>query len=209
MKKFWIPIAGIFLAAVIALPASAHVVVKPASVGVGERTNFAVSVPTEEDVPTTQVRLVIPEGLRSVRPNVKPGWNIEIKRTGEGEAARVSEIIWSGGQIPAEQRDEFVFSAQAPAAEAKLAWKAYQTYAGGKVVAWDQDPQVVDEYEKNNPAQEGQEEDPDAPRPFSVTTVVDDLAESEQPISLTAGMSGLALVVSVVALAAAMKRKSL
>jgi len=132
-------------------PAFAHVSVKPGEVGVGERMNFVVSVPTEEEDPTVQVRLVIPEGLQSVTPFVKQGWNIELKKTGEGEEAKVTEIIWSEGSIPAERRDEFLFSAQAPAEETSLIWKAYQTYGDGDVVAWENSPEVVQEYTKNNP----------------------------------------------------------
>jgi hypothetical protein len=49
----------------------------------------------------------------------------------------VKELIWMNGSIPVGQRDDFVFSAQAPADESTLVWKAYQTYADGTVVAWD------------------------------------------------------------------------
>lgn len=156
--------------------ASAHVVVKPGEVGVGAYTNFIVSVPTEEDVPTVQVRLVIPEGLKSVRPNVKPGWSIELKKVTNGDIERVSEIIWSGGSIPADQRDEFVFSAQTPAEESTLIWKAYQTYGDGDIVAWENSKDVIDAFEKNNPQKEGEEDNHDAPRPYSETKVVNDLA---------------------------------
>jgi uncharacterized protein YcnI len=156
---------------------SAHVVVKPNQVGVGERTNFVVTVPTEEDIPTTQVRLVIPDGVQSVRPNVKSGWKIELKKSGKDEEVKVTEIIWSGGNIPAEQRDEFVFSAQAPAQEGNVVWKAYQTYGDGTVVAWDIDPKAVEDYSKNNNTADT-EDDHDAPRPYSQTKVVNDLAAS-------------------------------
>jgi len=165
-------IAGLFLTVT---PALAHVSVKPGEVGVGERINFSVSVPTEEEDPTIQVRLVLPEGLQSITPFVKPGWNIELKKTGEGDEAKVIEIIWSGGSIPAEQKDEFVFSAQAPAEETSLIWKAYQTYGDGDIVAWENSPDVVQEYTKNNPPQEGQEDDHNAPRPYSETKVINDL----------------------------------
>lgn len=155
--------------------ASAHVVVSPSQIGVGQRSNFTISVPTEESTPTVAVRLVIPDGVKSVRPNVKPGWNIEIKKSGEGESAKITEVIWTGGRIPAEQRDEFTFSAQAPASEGSIDWKAYQTYGDGMVVAWENSPQVVADYAKNNPPKEGVH-DESAPKPFSVTKVVNDLS---------------------------------
>jgi len=173
---FLMIVAFVFFAS--AIPASAHVSVKPNQVGAAERVNFVVGVPTEEEDPTVQVRLVIPEGLQSVTPFVKPGWNIELKKTGEGEEAKVTEIIWSGGSIPAERRDEFVFSAQAPADETSLVWKAYQTYGDGDVVAWENDPKVVAEYTKKNPPKEGAEDDHNAPRPYSETKVINDLKAS-------------------------------
>lgn len=181
--------------------AFAHVTVKPGDVGVGARTNFVVSVPTEGDAPTTQVRLLIPESLKSVRPNVKPGWNIQLVKSGEGEDARVSEIVWSEGSIPAEQRDEFVFNAQAPANETTLQWKAYQTYANGEVVAWDQDPAVVEEYTKKNPPVEGMH-DENAPNPFSVTKVVNDLTTESIDMQMPSSDNSVPLLVSVIALAA-------
>ena len=161
----------------------AHASVKPNQVGAAERINFTLAVPTEEEDPTVQVRLVLPEGLQSVSPLVKPGWNIQLKKTGEGEEAKVTEIIWSGGSIPAEQRDEFVFSAQAPAEETTLVWKAYQTYGDGDIVAWENDPKVVQEYTKNNPPKEGQEDDHNAPRPWSTTQVINDLKASPSPVA--------------------------
>lgn len=177
-----VAIAGLFLSVT---PALAHVSVKPGEVGVGERLNFVVSVPTEEADPTTMVRLVVPEGVTSVRPNAKVGWNIQIKKTGEGEEARVSEIIWSGGRIPAEQRDEFVFSAMAPAEATTIVWKAYQTYGDGDVVAWENSPEVIAEYTKNNPPKEGGMggDDHNAPRPYSTTKVVNDLKATPAPVS--------------------------
>ncbi len=198
-------------------PASAHVTVKPGQVGVGERLNFVVSVPTEEGVPTVQVRIVIPEGVTSVRPNAKSGWNIQLKKTGEGNEARITEIIWSGGKIPAELRDEFVFSAQAPAESTTLIWKAYQTYADGDVVAWENSPEVVAEYIKNNPPMEhvdGMEmsDDHSAPRPYSTTKVVNDLAATPAPKSTNGGKGSMlavvALVVSVTSLVWQFARKS-
>jgi uncharacterized protein YcnI len=102
--------------------------------------NFTIGVPVEKQVPSTAIRLVLPENLKYVTPNVKPGWNIEIKKHGEGESAKVTELIWSGGLIPAGQRDDFVFSAQVPPQTTTLQWKAYQTYQDGSVVAWEADP---------------------------------------------------------------------
>lgn len=200
------------------MTASAHVVVKPAEVGIGQRLNFAVSVPTEEDNPTISVRLVIPEGLQSVRPNVKPGWNIKLTKTGEGEGSKITEIVWTGGAIPADQRDEFVFSAQAPSKETTLVWKAYQTYSDGDVVAWENDSKTVEEFTKNNPVKEG-EDNHNAPRPYSETKVINDLKALTKPETATEVkiedggnlplvLSILAIVTSGFALAISLRKRA-
>ena len=183
IKKIIVSCGTVVLLLLVVPTVSAHVTVKPSEIGIGTRSNFVVSVPTEETTPTVQLRLLIPEGVQSVRPNVKPGWRIQLVKSSTEEGATVTEIIWSGGSIPAEQRDEFVFSAQAPAEETQLAWKAYQTYGDGDVVAWDSDPKVVEDYAKNNPTEEGEDDDHDAPKPYSQTKVFDDLSEDKIPVT--------------------------
>ncbi len=148
--------------------ASAHVVVKPTAVGVGAYQTFTMGVPVEKDMATTGVKLVIPDGLKSVTPNVKPGWTIEVKKEGEGDNAKVTEIDWIGGTIPAGQRDDFVFSAQAPSKEGEVHWKAYQTYSDGSIVNWD-----------NDPTKEHGDDD-SAGGPYSATKVVNDLIDSSK-----------------------------
>ncbi len=129
---------------VLAVPsvALAHVVVRPTEVETAARQVFTVGVPNESKsgAQIVNVRLVIPDGLESTRPNSKPGWNIEVVKSGEGESARVSEIIWSGGSVPTDQRDEFLFQSKAPVKTGELQWKSYETYSDGTVVAWEDKP---------------------------------------------------------------------
>jgi uncharacterized protein YcnI len=155
-------LASVFLSS--ANLAFAHVVVKPSEVGAAAFQTFSVGVPVEKDNPTVSLRLVIPEGLKYVSPNVKPGWKIDIKKSGAGEDAAVTEITWTGGEIPPGQRDDFVFSAQAPAHQTSLIWKAYQTYNDGEVIAWDQKP--------------SDKKDDKSVTPYSTTKVVNDLNTS-------------------------------
>lgn len=161
---------------------SAHVVVQPSTVNVAQRLNFVVGVPTEKDVPTTSVRLVLPEDLESVRPLVKPGWRVEIKKNEEGKPI---EIIWSGGQIPADMKDEFVVSAKAPSTEAELHWKAYQTYSDGSVVSWELSPDV---------------EEREGFGPYSTTKVIDDLDSAPQTVHVPQSSGNAATGIALVAL---------
>ena len=166
--------------------ASAHVKVSPATAGVAAYQEFTVSVPVERDIPTTGIRLVIPSGLEYVTPNMKPGWTITTKKDGDV----VSEITWSKGQIIPGLRDTFVFSAKTPATQGSLMWKAYQTYQDGTVVAWDADPNGIEES--------------DTKGPYSVTAIEDDLTQSDGGSSK--GMSVAALALATISLVLAGKR---
>ena len=173
------------LALIVAGTASAHVTVRPDSVGVGKFQTFNISVPTEQDQPTVGLRLVVPGGLEHVSPTVKPGWSarlVEEEAEGEGTESGehsdemvVKEIVWSGGSIPAHFRDDFTFSARVPANETVLVWKAYQTYKDGSVVAWELTP------DQAQPKNEAGESDFSEFGPASQTKVVDDLKQQATP----------------------------
>lgn len=62
----------------------------------------------------------IPEGVIAVKPMPKPGWTLQTKKGkyeksyqlyGQAVADGVKEIDWSGGNLPDEFYDEFVFRA--------------------------------------------------------------------------------------------------
>ncbi len=160
----------------------AHVSVKPSQVNIGAFQTFTTGVPNEKDMPTVGLRLVIPDNLEHVSPNVKPGWTVSVKTTGEGEEAKVTEISWTGGSIPAGQRDDFLFSAKAPSEAGNIAWKAYQMYQDGTVVAWDQDPNAP-----KASVTHGNEEV--SSTPYSVTKVVNDLTASSAPVVVESDQS--------------------
>ncbi len=196
-------------------PVFAHAVVKPSQAGIGSFTDFSLGVPSEKDVATTSVKLMIPEGLNFVSPIVKPGWKIEVKSApdpskldDDGNPAKVvSEIGWTGGSIPAGQKDFFMFSAQVPAKETELVWRVIQTYADGSTVTWNlgpNDPQPKDSVGKSDFSKSG---------PYSKTIVVNDLksaqpsgqamvvsAASSSQSNLPLVLSGLAVLLSVIAL---------
>jgi uncharacterized protein YcnI len=177
----------------------AHVVVKPSQVAPGAFQTFTIGVPVEKDNATTGVRLVIPAGLKHVTPNVKPGWRINLIKSGEGEEATVNEIEWAGGSIPPGHRDEFLFSAQAPAEAGELQWRAYQTYQDGSVVGWDQDPA----------AQEGSN-DFSRVGPYSRTQISETgagTALSSHRDKKSFDVSVVALLVAIAALAMSLRKK--
>ena len=215
MKKIFFSLV-IVIAATLALPsfAFAHVVVKPNQAGVGAFTDFTVGVPVERDMPTVSLRLVMPEDLNFVTPLVKPGWKVDVKKKavtdssgkpimsedGDEPVEVVSEIIWSGGEIPPGFKDTFTFSAQTPTKETTLQWKAYQTYKDKSVVSWEAsaDSQPKDAEGKPDFSKVG---------PYSETKVIDDLSSTDQDQSTTQksdrNLIYVSLVLSLVALAAA------
>ena len=154
-------LVSVFLSAT----AAAHVVVQPAEVQTAKFQTFTVGVPNERDSAVTKLELKVPGGLQFVSPTVHTGWEINTVKSGSGEEAVVTDIMWSGGSIPSGQRDEFTFSAKVPAKAAELQWKAYQTYEDGMVVSWDQKPSSAES-----------DDDSATKGPYSVTDVVAELA---------------------------------
>ncbi len=199
MRKLLASVLTVFSVMVIPAVVSAHVAVKPSEVGVGEFQTYTMSVPNEKEIAVTSLRVVVPTGVKEVSPTVKPGWEVTTKKSGDV----ITEIDWNGGTVPAGMRDDFTFSAQAPAKSTTLAWKAYQTYEDGTTVAWDQKPSST----------KGDDESGSS-GPYSTTSVVNDLDKTESTTQMSehgssdAGaylISGAALVLAVIALFA--KRK--
>lgn len=73
---------------------------------------------------TVQVRVRVPSGTLSVRPQPKAGWKLDVTRSklaqpvdaGHGRLVHevVSEVRWSGGRLPDEQFDEFALLMRLP-----------------------------------------------------------------------------------------------
>ncbi len=179
-------LASLGIALIMPSIAFAHVVVTPGQAGVGEELIFNVSVPNEQQTAVTNVRLLIPSGVTNVTPTVKNGWTITTTTNGDAKAPEVTAISWSDGTVPVGQRDDFSFSAQVPASAGDVDWKAYQTYADGTVVHWDQKPAGSDDSTGNA-------------GPYSVTHVTNDLTA---PVAKTASSSSgnTALIISLVAI---------
>jgi uncharacterized protein YcnI len=68
--------------------------------------------------PTLRVRIRIPDGFVGVKPMPKPGWTLETVLAPYGKTYEaphatltegVREISWSGGRLPGDWYDEFVF----------------------------------------------------------------------------------------------------
>src|SRR5918999_1685125 len=135
MKRLSFVVGGILgVGAMLAVsaPAWAHVVVSPEVVTAGDYETLTVSVPTEKEIPTTKIRVVVPEGflLSGVQP--VPGW----EHTFEEDGGVVRAVTFTGGEIRPREFQQFLLQAQAPEEPGEYPWKAIQTYEDGSVVEW-------------------------------------------------------------------------
>jgi len=180
--------------AVVALPAAAfaHVVVTPKEASPAQRLVFNVSVPNEKAVAVTNLKVLVPDEVTSVIPTSKDGWTITTTKNTDSE---VTSITWAG-TIPAGERQDFSFSAQAPATPTEIAWKAYQTYADGSIVHWDQAPTSDHESEDAGP--------------YSITKVassVSDAKNGEQGSSEVWGAYAIAVLALAISVGVFMRKK--
>ena len=100
--------------------ASAHITLESQQTPVGSSYKAVLRVPHGcKGSATVAVRVRIPEGYLDVKPVPKPGWKLDVvkskypksmslrdSKVGEG----VTEVDWSGGNLPDAYYDEFVLT---------------------------------------------------------------------------------------------------
>ena len=103
-------------------PAFAHVTLEQKDAASGTSYKAVLKVPHGcGDAATTGIKVSIPEGVISVKPQPKPGWTVSTE-TGpykqsyevmHGPAVKegVTSVSWTGGSLPNANYDEFVFVA--------------------------------------------------------------------------------------------------
>jgi uncharacterized protein YcnI len=110
----------------------AHVVVTPEEVAAEDYETITVTVPTEKDIPTTGVKVEVPDGFTVSGVQPVPGWDYEFQEAG----GVITSVTWSGGEIGPREFQQFLLSAQAPEEPGEYPWRAFQTYEDGSVVEW-------------------------------------------------------------------------
>ena len=154
MKQIRLVVLAALVAVVVALaalPAGAHVSVKPSSAPKGGFEVLSFNVPNEaSDANTVKLEVLLPTKypIAFVSTQPMPGWTVEVEKktlakpvkTDDGEVTEaVSTITWTatdGGLNPGEF-DLFTISAgPLPTKPNKLAFKTIQTYSNGDVVNW-------------------------------------------------------------------------
>src|ERR1700754_5078350 len=117
MKKYLFAVGALLALGTNA--ALAHITLETQEAAVGSTYKAIFRVPHGcEGKATTAVRVQIPEGGISVKPMPKPGWTLQTKKGkyeksyqlyGETLSTGVKEVDWSGGNLPDEFYDEFIF----------------------------------------------------------------------------------------------------
>jgi uncharacterized protein YcnI len=135
MKKFFIAL----LSLAVVVPALAHATVRTemnlSESKVGASETYRLRVPTEKPMATTEVRMVVPEGLTISTFQTQSGFTRTAQKNAQGV---ITEVTWRGN-IDVDEYGLFVFRAKNPAAPTTLRFKVFQKYADGSVVAWDND----------------------------------------------------------------------
>jgi uncharacterized protein YcnI len=154
-------VVGVGAMLALAAPAHAHVVVSPEEVTAGDYETLTVSVPTEKEIPTTEIRVEVPEGflLSGVQP--VPGWEHAFKENG----GIVTAVTFSGGEIRPREFQQFLVQAQAPDEPGGYPWKATQTYEDGSDVEWTGAPDSEEPASVVEVVSGGPEESESSPEP--------------------------------------------
>jgi uncharacterized protein YcnI len=195
----------------------AHVVVSPDEVPADDYQVLTVRAPTEKDIPTTEIRVEVPEGFTVVGVQPVPGWEAEF----EEEGGVVRAITWSGGEIQPREFQEFPMQARTPPETGEYSWSAFQTYEDGSVVEWtgppeDESGSAEDESEGRGPASvvavvaAGVAGDEPAPAPGTGPSSNPEVGIASTSIVayVGLGLGVLALVVALLALLLARRRAS-
>lgn len=103
---------------VFATPAFAHISLETDEAAIGSSFKAVLRVPHGcSGEPTNAIRMQVPEGFIGVKPMPKPGWDLKITRgaykqsyklNGAEVSEGVTEVSWSGGNLPDDNYDEFV-----------------------------------------------------------------------------------------------------
>ena len=182
------------LAAVAALVVTsvawAHAEISPAVVVAKHAQEFGLLVPTEkESAETTSIELTVPSGFAIDSFVPSPGWKRGLQQTGSGEEAAITKVTWDGGKVPTGEDAAFSFIATTDAAKT-YTFSVRQTYSDGSVVDW------------SGP------ESSDMPAP--TVEAKSSFGGGTSTVAVIAlVVAGLALVVSIVAVAAGPGRRSL
>lgn len=143
--------------ACVSFPAFAHITAHPDN-GAADKyfqTSFRISHGCDGS-DTTTVKVQIPPGIVSLKPQAKAGWTVEISKrklenpvpAGHGKITdeEFSEIIWTGGKLADSQYDEFGILMKLPATPDKTLWFPVTQLCTKGENNWTQIPKANEEW---------------------------------------------------------------
>lgn len=129
-------------AALLAVPAFAHVTVSPAEAEAGRYVKLVFTVPHGcAGSPTTGIGVTLPPGVIAAKPMPKPEWRLTIESArldppvtlhGRKVDSTAAQITWDGGSLPGDLFDEFAIHARLPEEPGELRFVVQQTCEQGR-----------------------------------------------------------------------------
>ncbi len=129
---------GAFFAA----EALAHVSLNPRQgISGTHHVSFTVRAPVEKDIPTVELKIVIPPEWKDAggqvdRVELDPLWDVSVEKD---EDNWIKSVTWSGAEAPDFSFIQFNLIITLPKLTGVQQIKAYQKYSDGSVVAWVED----------------------------------------------------------------------
>lgn len=129
---------GAFFAA----EALAHVSLNPRQgISGTHHVSFSVRAPVEKDIPTVELKIVIPPEWKDAggqvdRVELDPLWDVSVEKD---EDNWIKSVTWSGAEAPDFSFIQFNLIITLPKLTGVQQIKAYQKYSDGSVVAWVED----------------------------------------------------------------------
>ena len=101
---------------------------------------YTLNVPTETEVPTVQVRLLVPREFEIEMLEHSQVWQITRERDARGY---IREVTWSGSSIPPQTFAELKLLVRNPTTPGTYIWKIEQYSQDGTVATWEAQTQIV------------------------------------------------------------------
>ena len=101
---------------------------------------YTLNVPTETEIPTVQVRLLVPRECEIEMLEHSQLWQIAKSRD---ERGYIREVTWSGSTIPPQTFANFKLLVRNPTTPGTYLWKIEQYYQDGTMATWEAQTQIV------------------------------------------------------------------
>jgi len=188
--------------------ASAHVSVVPKTSTTGAWETYTIKVPVEKEMPTTKVALKTPAGVEIESYQPVPGWNYTADKDSNGKVKTIIFKSTGEGILPG-QFQQFSFVAKNPDKAGEIAWDAFQYYKDGSVVEWTGDessdsPHSITAIVAGTSTDDHHDEQA---KTEDTNKNVTKSADTKQSSSLPLILSIVSVILSLVALVAAFRKR--